>query len=94
MRAGRPILPGAERRVATVCGRSAQPRRRAVVEIGGADPVMRRTGAVAEVIEVGIADRLTGPTRPAEIVERGVPHIDTGARLGKGHSWNEEEKQD
>lgn len=93
MGAGHPILPSAERRVATACGRSAQPWHRAVVEIGVADPVMRRTGAVAEIVEVSVANGLPCPTRPTEVVECGVHRVNAGAGLGERQARNEQEEK-
>lgn len=66
------------------------------IEIGASHPVSRGSGAVAEVVEVGVANRLPRPAASIGIVEGHFANIGAGAGLGNGHTRkneNEEKKE-
>lgn len=86
------ILPGAEGGVANLIRGATQAGFGTGIEIGVTDPVSCGAGAIAEVVEVGIANRLSSPAAPIGIIEGRVPDIGAGAGLGNGNTGNQQEE--
>lgn len=86
------ILPGAEGGVANLIRGTTQTEFGTGIEIGVSDPVPRGTGAIAEVVEVSVANRLSSPAASIGIVESRVADVSAGTGLGKGNTGNQQEE--
>ncbi|MGE0469624.1 MAG: hypothetical protein AB7L09_12675 [Nitrospira sp.] len=71
------VLPGAEGGVANLIRRTPQYRCEAGIDVGVFDPVPRGAGAIAEIVDVSVANKLPRPTTPIGIEECGVAAVAT-----------------
>lgn len=80
------VLPGAKGGVANSIGGPTQARRGTGIDIGASDPVSRGTGAITEVVKIGIPNRLPRPAAVVRIVEGRVADVGADTGLGKRYS--------
>jgi hypothetical protein len=77
------VLPGTEGGVANLIGGATQAGFGTGIEIGVPNPTARGTGAIAEVVEIGVSNRLPRPAAPIRVKERGVANVGAGTGLCK-----------
>lgn len=82
------VLPSPKGGVANLIGGATQARRGAGIDVGVPDPVARNAGAIAEGVEIGVANGLSRAAVPIGIEEGRVADVDAGSGLRKRYSRN------
>jgi hypothetical protein len=94
MRTRSAVLPGTEGGFANLIGGTTQARRGTGIDVSVPDSVPCGAGAIAEVVEIGVSNRLTSPTAAIRIIKGRVANVSAGTGLGKCHTGNEQEKNE
>jgi hypothetical protein len=93
MRARGAVLPSPKGGVANLIGGATHARRGAGIDVGVPDAVPRGAGAIAEVVDVRVANGLPRPAAPIGIEESGVADVSARARLRKNETGREQQQQ-